>query len=62
VDGYLLPDRCLLDQRDRVAGVMIPAAHLDRWAETQADYMAEIRRRAWMREHMPEMIDEGDDW
>jgi hypothetical protein len=25
---------------------MIPAAHLDRWAERQADYMAEIRRRA----------------
>jgi hypothetical protein len=41
---------------------MIPAAHLDRWAERQADYMAEIRRRAWMREHMPELIDEGDDW
>jgi hypothetical protein len=34
VDGYLLPVRCLLDQRDRVVGVMIPAAHLDRWAET----------------------------
>jgi hypothetical protein len=41
---------------------MIPAAHLDRWAETQADYMAEIRRRAWMRENMPELIDEGEDW
>jgi hypothetical protein len=22
VDGYLLPDRCLLDRRDRVAGIM----------------------------------------
>ncbi len=41
---------------------MIPAAHLDRWAETQADYVAECRRRAWMREHMPELIDEGEDW
>ena len=57
-----MPSRHLVDRRDRVAGVMIPTAHLDRWAERQADYMAECRRRAWMREHMPELIDEGEDW
>ena len=62
MDGNLLPVRRLLDRRDRVAGIVIPAAHLDRWAERQADYMAEIRRRAWMRENMPELIDEGEDW
>jgi hypothetical protein len=39
---------------------MIPPRYLERWAEAQADYMAEIRRRAWMREHMPELIDEED--
>jgi hypothetical protein len=62
MDREHMPSRHLVDRRDRVAGVMIPAAHLDRWAERQADYMAEIRRRAWMREHMPELIDEGEDW
>jgi hypothetical protein len=41
---------------------MIPDRYLARWAERQADYMAETRRRAWMREHMPELMDEGDDW
>lgn len=41
---------------------MIPESYLERWAERQADYMAEIRHRAWMREHMPELIDAGDDW
>ena len=42
---------------------MIPDRYLANLAERQADYMAEIRRRrAWMREHMPELIDEGDDW
>jgi hypothetical protein len=39
MDGYLLPSRHLVDRRDRVAGIMIPAAHLDRWAERQADYI-----------------------
>jgi hypothetical protein len=42
--------------------VMIPPRYLAKWAERQADYMAEIRRRAWMREHMPELMDEGEDW
>jgi hypothetical protein len=41
---------------------MIPDSHLARWAERQADYMAEIRRRAWMRKHMPDLIEEGDEW
>jgi hypothetical protein len=62
MDGYLLPDRCLLDQRDRVAGVMIPDRYLAEWAERQADYVAEYRRLLWMRENMPELIDEGEDW
>jgi hypothetical protein len=62
VDGDLLPDHCLLDQRDRVGGVMIPDRYLAEWAERQADYMAEMRRLLWLREHMPELIDEGEDW
>jgi hypothetical protein len=37
---------------------MIPDSYLAKWAERQA----EVRRRAWMREHMPELIDEGDEW
>ena len=65
---------------------MIPDRYLAKWAEKQADYIAEIAekvvaenhggtpmvfavaairetlRRAWMREHMPELIDEGDEW
>lgn len=41
---------------------MIPDRYLAKWAEKQADYMAECRRRAWMREHMPELIDEENDW
>jgi hypothetical protein len=45
-----------------LAAQMIPDSYLAKWAERQADYMAEIRRRAWMREHMPELIDEGNDW
>jgi hypothetical protein len=27
-----------------------------------AELLVEIRRRAWMREHMPELIDEENDW
>ncbi len=41
---------------------VIPDRYLAKWAEKQADYMAECRRRAWMREHMPELIDEENDW
>jgi len=41
---------------------VIPDSYLKRWAEAQAEYMVEIRRRAWMREHMPELMDEGDEW
>jgi hypothetical protein len=41
---------------------MIPDSYLTKWNERQADYMADCRRRAWMREHMPELIDEEDDW
>jgi hypothetical protein len=62
MDGYLLPDRCLLDRRDRVAGIMIPDRYLAEWAERQADYVAEYRRLLWLRENMPELIDEGEDW
>ena len=54
--------RRLLDLFHCMGDVMIPDSYLAKWAERQADYMAEIRRRAWMREHMPELIDEGDDW
>ena len=41
---------------------MIPDRYLAEWAERQADYMAEMRRLLWLREHMPELIDEGEDW
>ena len=41
---------------------VIPDRYLAKWAERQADYMAECRRRAWMREHMPDLIDEENDW
>jgi len=41
---------------------VIPDRYLAKWAERQADYMAECHRRAWMREHMPELIDEENDW
>jgi hypothetical protein len=41
---------------------MIPDRYLAEWAERQADYVAEYRRLLWLREHMPELIDEGEDW
>ncbi len=41
---------------------MIPDRYLAEWAERQADYMAEIRRRAWLREHMADLIEEENDW
>jgi hypothetical protein len=62
MDREYMPSRHLVDRRDRVAGVMIPDRYLAEWAERQADYVAEYRRLLWLREHMPELIDEGEDW
>jgi hypothetical protein len=45
-----------------MGGVMIPDRYLAEWAERQADYVAEYRRLLWLRENMPELIDEGEDW
>ena len=57
-----MPSRHLVDRRDRMGGVMIPDRYLAEWAERQADYVAEYRRLLWLRENMPELIDEGEDW
>jgi hypothetical protein len=62
LDSYSLFKRRLLDHHNRVAGIMIPDRYLAEWAERQADYVAEYRRLLWLRENMPELIDEGEDW
>jgi hypothetical protein len=62
LDSYSLFKRRLLDRHNRVAGIMIPDRYLAEWAERQADYVAEYRRLLWLRENMPELIDEGENW
>lgn len=31
---------------------MIPASYLTKWADTQAEYMAQLRLEAWMRKEL----------